>query len=133
MVNDLLIFRLLVLTSPVKARKLWIPHCPEDDVSQFEVCHVHECGRRVRAPVLCRSEASHSSHRYVPSEGAAAVVLKTKRAALRDGDKIVAVVKSTSTMHDGRSQGLVAPNVKAQIAMQKALLRQAELEPSQLE
>ncbi|KAF6747507.1 thiolase-like protein [Ephemerocybe angulata] len=43
---------------------------------------------------------------YVPSEGAAAVVLKTKRAALRDGDKILAVVKSTSTMHDGRSQAL---------------------------
>ncbi|KAJ3510158.1 hypothetical protein NMY22_g16056 [Coprinellus aureogranulatus] len=70
---------------------------------------------------------------YVPSEGAAAVVLKTKRAALRDGDRIIAVVKSTSTMHDGRSQGLVAPNVKAQISMQKALLRQAELEPAQLD
>ncbi|TEB25720.1 ketoacyl-synt-domain-containing protein [Coprinellus micaceus] len=70
---------------------------------------------------------------YVPSEGAAAVILKTKRAALRDGDKIIAVVKSTSTMHDGRSQGLVAPNVKAQISMQKALLRQAELDPAQLD
>lgn len=71
--------------------------------------------------------------RYVPSEGAAGLVLKTKRAALRDGDRILGVVRSTITKHDGRSQGLVAPNVKAQIGMQIELLEKAGLSSSEIE
>ncbi len=71
--------------------------------------------------------------RYVPSEGAAGLVLKTKKAALRDGDRIIGVVRATVTKHDGRSQGLVAPNVKAQIAMQAELLEKAGLSPSEIE
>jgi len=71
--------------------------------------------------------------RYVPSEGAAGLVLKTKNAALRDGDRILGVVRATITKHDGRSQGLVAPNVKAQIGMQIELLEKAGLSPSEIE
>ncbi|PPQ84949.1 hypothetical protein CVT25_004462 [Psilocybe cyanescens] len=70
---------------------------------------------------------------YVPSEAAAGLILKTKSAALRDGDRIIGVVRSTDVKHDGRSQGLVAPNVKAQIAMQIALLEKAQLSPSQID
>ncbi|KDR66936.1 hypothetical protein GALMADRAFT_232327 [Galerina marginata CBS 339.88] len=70
---------------------------------------------------------------YVPTEAAAGVVLKTKTAALRDGDRILGVVRSTDVKHDGRSQGLVAPNVKAQIAMQISLLEKAGLSPSQID
>lgn len=73
------------------------------------------------------------SIRYVPSEAAAGLILKTKTAALRDGDRIIGVVKSTDVKHDGRSQGLVAPNVKAQIAMQISLLEKAQLTPAQIE
>ena len=71
--------------------------------------------------------------RYVPSEGAAGLILKTKSAAIRDGDNILAVVRSTDVKHDGRSQGLVAPNVKAQIAMQLSLLEKANLAPAEIE
>lgn len=71
--------------------------------------------------------------RYVPSEGAAGLILKTKSAALRDGDRILGVVRATITKHDGRSQGLVAPNVKAQIGMQIELLEKAGLSPSEIE
>jgi len=76
---------------------------------------------------------SFVAQRYVPAEAAVGLVLKTKSAALRDGDRILGVVKATDTRHDGRSQGLVAPNVKAQIAMQLALLEKASLLPSQIE
>lgn len=69
----------------------------------------------------------------MPAEGAAALVLKRKSAALRDGDRILAVVRATDVKHDGRSQGLVAPNVKAQIMMQKALLEKAGLEAKDIE
>ncbi|TFK38563.1 hypothetical protein BDQ12DRAFT_116355 [Crucibulum laeve] len=70
---------------------------------------------------------------YGASEGAIAVVLKSRSAALRDGDTILAVVRSTDVEHDGRSQGLVAPNVKAQIAMQHTLLEKASLKASQID
>lgn len=62
---------------------------------------------------------------YVPSEGAMAFIVKSKRAALRDGDRIIGVVKSTSVQHNGRSQGLVAPNSKAQVKLQQTALRAA--------
>ncbi|KAF9473131.1 ketoacyl-synt-domain-containing protein [Pholiota conissans] len=70
---------------------------------------------------------------YVPSEAATGLILKTKSAALRDGDRIIGVVRSTDVKHDGRSQGLVAPNVKAQIAMQIALLEKASLSPAEID
>ncbi len=63
------------------------------------------------------------SERYVPSEGAAGLVLKTKNAALRDGDKILGVVRATITKHDGRSQGLVAPNVRPKLACRSSSLK----------
>ncbi|PPQ97453.1 hypothetical protein CVT26_002801 [Gymnopilus dilepis] len=69
---------------------------------------------------------------YVPSEGCVAFVLKSKTAALRDGDNILAIVKSTEVMHGGKSQGLVSPNVKTQIALQRSLLVQAGLQPSEI-
>ncbi|KAG7449473.1 ketoacyl-synt-domain-containing protein [Guyanagaster necrorhizus] len=66
---------------------------------------------------------------YVPSEGAVAFVLKTHSAATRDKDNILAVIKSTDVSHNGRSQGLVAPNVKAQTNLHQSLLRKAGLHP----
>ncbi|KIM43996.1 hypothetical protein M413DRAFT_372839 [Hebeloma cylindrosporum] len=71
--------------------------------------------------------------RYVPSEGSLSFVLKTKSAALRDGDNILAVVKSTDVKHGGRSQGLVAPNVHTQIVLQRSLLQKAGMEPSEID
>ncbi|KAF9475042.1 ketoacyl-synt-domain-containing protein [Pholiota conissans] len=70
---------------------------------------------------------------YVPSEGCVSLVLKTEAAALRDGDTILAVVKASEVMHGGRSQGLVAPNVHTQIELQRQLLYQSSLKPSEID
>lgn len=70
---------------------------------------------------------------YVPSEGAVALVLKTRSAALRDGDPILATVVTSLVKHDGRSQGLIAPNGVAQAALQRELLIDAQLQPSDIE
>ena len=70
---------------------------------------------------------------YVPSEGAVALVLKTRIAAERDGNTILAVVKSAVVQHNGRTQGLAAPSTKAQTNLQRQLLQQAELRPSDIE
>jgi acyl transferase domain-containing protein len=70
---------------------------------------------------------------YVPSEGVVTFILKTSSAAMRDKNEILAYVKSSTIKHDGRSQGMIAPNGKAQVAMQQELLQHAEVLPSQIE
>ncbi|KAF9557920.1 ketoacyl-synt-domain-containing protein [Agrocybe pediades] len=70
---------------------------------------------------------------YVPSEASVSFILKSKSAALRDGDFILATIKATDTMHGGRSQGLVAPNVNTQISLQRSLLAKSGLQPSQID
>ncbi|MBE6927019.1 MAG: SDR family oxidoreductase [Ruminococcaceae bacterium] len=47
-------------------------------------------------------------------EGAAAVLLKPYRDALRDGDAIYAVIKGSAVNQDGRTVGITAPNTEAQ-------------------
>ncbi|WP_157249181.1 type I polyketide synthase [Nonomuraea typhae] len=61
----------------------------------------------------------------VRAEGCGVVVLKRLPDALRDGDRILAVVTATGVNQDGRSNGLVAPSPEAQ----EALLRQVHAEP----
>jgi acyl transferase domain-containing protein len=75
---------------------------------------------------------SNSPTRYVLSKGTAGLILKTKSAAIHDVDNILAVVRSTDVKHVGRSQGMVAPNVKPQIAMQISLLEKANLAPAEI-
>ena len=76
---------------------------------------------------------SDAADGYAKSEGAVALVLKTKSAALRDGNRTLGVVRSSGVMHNGRSQGLVAPNVDAQIALQRMLIEKAGCEASDIE
>ncbi|KAG7441749.1 ketoacyl-synt-domain-containing protein [Guyanagaster necrorhizus] len=70
---------------------------------------------------------------YVPSEAVVAVILKTRQAALRDNDNILGVIKSTNTLHNGRSQGMVAPSSSAQSLLQRSLLNKASLKPSDID
>ena len=61
------------------------------------------------------------------------MILKKQSAAVRDGDTILGVIKATDTMHNGRTQGLVAPSAKGQAALQKSLLRLSSLTPGDIE
>ncbi|RSD20824.1 type I polyketide synthase [Amycolatopsis eburnea] len=57
----------------------------------------------------------------VRGEGCGVVVLKPLRAARRDGDRVLALIRGSAVNSDGRSNGLTAPNPEAQAA----LLREA--------
>lgn len=57
---------------------------------------------------------SDSADGYVRGEGCGVVVLKRLSDALRDGDRILAVVRGGAVNQDGRSAGITAPNGAAQ-------------------
>ncbi|KNA93308.1 type I polyketide synthase [Gordonia sp. w5E2] len=54
---------------------------------------------------------------YVRGEGAGVVVLKGLSDAIRDGDNVIAVVRGSAVNQDGHSNGLMAPNPSAQMAV----------------
>lgn len=67
---------------------------------------------------------------YVRSEGAGAVLLKPLSVAQADGDGIYALIHGTAVNSDGRSNGMVAPNLRAQIACVRAAFARAGIAPA---
>ena len=64
---------------------------------------------------------------YVRAEGVGVVVLKRLDDALRDGDRVLAVLRGSAINQDGRSNGLTAPSPEAQKAVLRAALAQSGL------
>ena len=54
---------------------------------------------------------------YARGEGVCAVILKRQSLAEADGDTIRAVIRGTSSNHDGLKEGITLPNGKAQEAL----------------
>ncbi len=71
-----------------------------------------------------------SADGYVRSEGAGVVLLKSLSEARRCGDPIVALIHGTAVNSDGRSNGMAAPNLKAQIACVRQAFARAGLDPA---
>lgn len=70
---------------------------------------------------------------YVRGEGAGAVLLKPLSKALADGDRIYSVILGSAVNQDGRSNGLMAPNGKAQEAVLREAYRQAGISPKRVD
>lgn len=64
---------------------------------------------------------------YIPCEAVAAVLLKPLSVALRDGDDVYGVIKSTSTNHDG-NYGYGVPDVSAQVQVMNSCIRKAKID-----
>jgi len=77
---------------------------------------------RMLAPDGCCKTFDADANGYVRAEGCGVVVLKRLADAVRDGDRVLAVVRGSAVNQDGRSAGLTAPNGPAQVAViRKAL------------
>jgi len=74
-----------------------------------------------------------SADGYVRGEGAGVVILKRLSDALRDGDRIWAIVPGSAVNQDGRTNGLTAPNPSAQQAVVREALHQAGILPADLD
>lgn len=70
---------------------------------------------------------------YVRSEGAGIVILKPLSQALADNDPIYALIHGSAVGHDGRTNGLLAPNPQAQASLLRAAYANANISPAQIQ
>ncbi len=72
---------------------------------------------------------SQDADGYARSEGGGMLVLKRLSDARRDGDEIFAVIAGSAINHDGRSNGLLAPNPDAQAEVLRKAYKDAGINP----
>ncbi|MDQ1547514.1 MAG: polyketide synthase 13, partial [Actinomycetota bacterium] len=72
---------------------------------------------------------SQGADGYARSEGGGMIVLKRVADARRDGDEIIAVIAGSAINHDGRSNGLLAPNPDAQAEVLRKAYKNAGINP----
>jgi phthiocerol/phenolphthiocerol synthesis type-I polyketide synthase B len=70
---------------------------------------------------------------FVRGEGCGVVVLKRLGDAIRDGDRVLAVIRGSAVNQDGRSNGLMAPNPSAQMAVLRAAYGNADVAPQEVD
>jgi acyl transferase domain-containing protein/phosphopantetheinyl transferase len=66
-------------------------------------------------------------------EGQGVVVLKRLADALRDGDHIYAVIKSTGSASDGRAMGLMAPRLEGEVLAMKRAYANSGIDPESID
>ncbi len=70
---------------------------------------------------------------FVRSEGCGVVVLKRLSDAQADGDNILAIIRGSAVNQDGFSSGLTVPNKLAQEAVIRSALKNAGVQPDQIQ
>ena len=66
----------------------------------------------------------------LPGEGVGVVILKRRRDAERDGDRIYALVQGVGVASDGRSQGLAAPSARGHARAMRRAYRRSGIDPA---
>jgi 6-methylsalicylic acid synthase len=69
------------------------------------------------------------AHGYARGEGAAILVLKKLSHAIADGDHVLAIIKGSAIAQDGKTNGIMAPNAKAQELVARKALKQGGIDP----
>ncbi|WP_007513224.1 type I polyketide synthase [Pseudofrankia saprophytica] len=80
----------------------------------------------------CKAFAA-SADGIARGEGCGVTVLKRLSDARRDGDRIWAVIRGSAVNSDGRSNGITAPNPRAQEAVLRAAYQAAGVDPAEVD
>ncbi|MCD5310509.1 type I polyketide synthase [Kineosporia babensis] len=88
-------------------------------------------GRFLAADGRCKTFDA-AADGYARGEGAGLLVLKTREAAERDGDRIYAVICGTGVNQDGRTPGITVPNPQSQTALMRQVLGEAGVDPAEV-
>ncbi|HMV14122.1 MAG TPA: type I polyketide synthase [Chitinophagales bacterium] len=70
---------------------------------------------------------------YIRSEGVCAMIIKKLSDAQNDDDNILAIIKGSAINQDGKSKRLTAPSTAAQGLMHTAALKNAQLQPTDID
>lgn len=70
---------------------------------------------------------------YVRGEGAGMVVLKTYEQALKDGDRIYALINGTGVNQDGQTNGITVPNGDSQMKLMKQVYKNSGINIGDIE
>src|ERR1700760_1970939 len=79
----------------------------------------------------CQSFDSQANG-FVRAEGSAMVLLKRLPDAVRDGDRILAVIRGSATNQDGRSDTITMPSMDAQVAAYRSALTAAGVDATSI-
>jgi len=71
-----------------------------------------------------------SANGYVRSEGVGAVLLKPLSKALKDGNRVYAVIRETGSNQDGNTKGITVPSKDSQQSIMAAIYKKAQIAPS---
>ncbi len=80
---------------------------------------------------LCRA-FGRGGDGYVPGEGVGVVVLKPLAEALRDGDRLLGVLRGSALNHGGRTNHYTVPSPTAQAKVIRDALARAGVQPDQI-
>ncbi|GJL65670.1 MAG: hypothetical protein NPIRA05_06410 [Nitrospirales bacterium] len=75
----------------------------------------------------------HRADGYGRGEGAGIVVLKFLEDALRDGDRVFAVIDAAGVNQDGRTNGITVPNPESQETLMRKMVAEAGIHPSSVQ
>jgi|GEM_PF-2048095 acyl transferase domain-containing protein/NADPH:quinone reductase-like Zn-dependent oxidoreductase/thioesterase domain-containing protein/SAM-dependent methyltransferase len=86
-------------------------------------------GGAISRQSCCRSFDA-AADGFACGEGAGAVILKRLPDALRDGDRILGVIRGSGINQDGRTNGITAPSGPAQAALEAEVYRRSGVDPA---
>lgn len=66
---------------------------------------------------------------YTPGEGVGAIILKSRKKAIQDGDHIYGIIRGTAVNHGGKTNGYTVPNPHAQTSVIKRAIAQSGINP----
>jgi polyketide synthase 5 len=69
---------------------------------------------------------------FVRAEGCGVVMLKRLSDAMRDKDRVLAVIRGSAINQDGRTQNILAPSRTAQISVIERALAEAQVDPASI-